>query len=204
MTYLGKRLSVFYHVARMGIWEAVDKEIMSRLTASGLLEHAEFVRNDCEDVSLFEFPTLDLLRHHAADNESIVLYLHTKGASNGGPSIDDWRACMLYWMVERWRECVDQIIKGYDAVGINRRETPMAHFQGNFWWATSSHINKLGDVRKVPFKPVRPKSERPQGERHKAEFWILSKPGKFYQPYNHDVRPYSQLNPRARYEGRPF
>ncbi len=200
MTYLGQKICVFYHVAQMGTWQTVDKEITDTLTASGLLERATLFRNDCPDVSQFEFPTIDMLRMYAADNECLLLYLHTKGVSRPGPSIDDWRAAMLYWMVERWRECVHKLSKGFDVVGYTRCERPMPHFQGNFWWAKSSYIRKLDDPRKITFIP----SVANQGERHKCEFWVLSKPGKFYQPYNHNVRPYSQLNPRSRYEGKPF
>ncbi len=201
MAYRNKRLTVVYHVAHLGIWESVDAEIMACLKASGLLDHAEFVRNDCEDTSLFEFPTIELLRKHADDNDSMILYLHTKGVSRTGPSIDDWRACMLYWMVERWNECVDKLIKGYDAVGYTRCERPLPHFQGNFWWAKSSYIRTLGDPRDIEFIP----SVSNQGERHKAEFWILSKPGRFYEPYNHrPVRPYADRNPRSSYEGKAF
>jgi hypothetical protein len=199
--YRNTKLAVFYHVAQMGAWEAVDAEIMGSLNASGLLAHADhFVRNVCADVSLYEFPTIDLLRAHAATNDCAILYLHTKGVSRTGPSIDDWRAAMLYWMVERWRECADKLIKGFDVVGYTRCERPLPHFQGNFWWAKASHVRKLPDQRAIKFIP----SVANQGERHKAEFWILSKPGRFYEPYNHKVRPYSEMNPRSRYEGKPF
>lgn len=200
MAYRDTRLRIFYHVAQMGTWETVDAEIMRCLNESGILDHAELVRNECADVSRFEFPTIDLLHKYAAENDGAVLYLHTKGVSKTGPSIDDWRACMLYWMVERWRECADKIIKGYDVVGYTRCDRPLPHFQGNFWWAKTSYVRKLNDVRKIRFI----KSVSNQGERHKAEFWILSKPGSFYEAYNHRVRPYSECNPRSRYVGQPF
>lgn len=198
--YRDTRLAVFYHVACMGQWRAVDDEIMSCLLGSGLFDYADhFGRNVCEDVSRYEFPTIDLLREYAATHEGVVLYLHTKGVSRTGPSIDDWRACMLYWMVERWRECVDKLAR-FDVVGYTRCERPLPHFQGNFWWAKTSHIRKLGDPHDLQFTPSVPN----QGERHKAEFWVLSKAGRFYEPYNHRLRPYADRNPRSRYEGKPF
>lgn len=197
--YRGISISVFYHCAQLGTWKAVDQEIMASLNASGILEHADFIRNDC-DGKLFEFPTIDLLYQHAKEHDGLVLYLHTKGVTKGGLSIDDWRACMLYWTVERWRECADKLLKGYDVVGITRCETPKPHYQGNFWWAKTSYLRTLDDVRKIEFV----KAVDNQGERHKAEFWVLSKPGKFYEAYNHRVRPYSQRNPRSRYVGKVF
>lgn len=196
------RLSVYYHVACMGTWESVDREIMAALSKSGLLDEAAlFVRNVCADVSLFEFPTIDMLYADAKENDGFVLYLHTKGVTKPNQQpINDWRACMIYWMVERWRECVQKLAIGYDALGITRCEKPLPHYQGNFWWAKNSYIRTLDDVRTVKFTP----SVSNQGERHKAEFWIMSKPGRFYEPYNHRVRPYIERNPRERYVGKPF
>jgi hypothetical protein len=200
--YRNTNIAVFYHVACMGDWERVDAEIIGALTNSGLADAADtFVRNTCEDVSQFEFPTIDLLRDYAEHNDGPILYLHTKGVSRSGPTIDDWRACMLYWMVERWRECLDKMIKSkLDTVGYTRCERPLPHYQGNFWWASASHIRRLDDQRNISFIP----SVSNQNERHKAEFWLLSKPGRFYEAYNHQVRPYAQPNPRSRYVGKPF
>lgn len=195
----GQMVAVFYHCARLGAWEAVDKEIMSALTASGLLDHTDkFVRNECAP-DVFEFPTIELLREHAAVNEGAILYLHTKGASRPAQSIDDWRACMLYWTVERWRECVAKLAS-YDAVGVCQVDTPIPHYQGNFWWATAAHIRKLGDPHAITFRP----RVANQGERHKAEFWVQSAAGKFYKGYHHKIDPYATRNPRASYEGRAF
>lgn len=195
-------IAVFYHCARLGTWEAVDKEITAALTTSGLLERADsFVRNECAP-DVFEFPTIELLREFAATHEDwFVLYLHTKGVSRPQQSIDDWRACMLHWMVGRWQECVAKLANGYDAVGINVVDTPLRHFQGNFWWATTKHIRTLGPVREVEFV----KTVANQGERHKAEFWVIADPrARIYQPYSHRLNPYATRNPRRNYEGRAF
>lgn len=191
-------IAVFYHVARLGSWEAVDAEIMAALKGSGLLEQAELVRNECEPEA-FEFPTIDLLRQYAAMNDAHILYLHTKGVSHSKASIDDWRAAMLYWMVTRWRECVAKL-EQYDAVGYSHVETPIPHFQGNFWWTKAEHIRKLGNPQDITFKPT----VSNQSDRHKAEFWLLSRPAKWYQPYHHRLNPYVARNPRRNYEGRPF
>lgn len=201
MAYRDTSITIFYHVAQMGLWEKVDAEITACLNASGILDHAKLVRNECSNISLFEFPTIDMLRAHAASNDGMILYVHTKGVSRTGPSIDDWRACMLYWMVERWRECVDKLLKGHDVVGYTRCDRPLPHFQGNYWWARSSYIRTLGDPRKVQFIP----SVSNQGERHKAEFWLLgNRKVKLYEAYNHRLRPYSDRNPRERYVGKSF
>lgn len=197
------KIAVFYHCARLGEqWSSIDAEIMRTMTASGLLDRADvFVRNDCRDIGLFEFPTLEMVARFAVQNpEYLVLYLHTKGASHQIASVADWRACMLYWIVERWQECVAKFERNFDAVGVSVVDTPIRHFQGNFWWATAKHIATLPEPRSIEFI----KAVDNQGERHKCEFWILSQPAKVYTPYHHHLNPYRTRNPRNRYEGRPF
>lgn len=197
------RVAVFYHCARMGSWSRIDAEIMGALRGSRLTEVAKpFVRNECADVSQFEFPTLDLICQFARDNDDYaVLYLHTKGASNSRPSIDDWRAMMLYWMVQRWQECVAKLAAGYDAVGTTIIDSPARHYQGNFWWATTAHIRRCGNARDVVYTPTHAN----QTERHKAEFWIIANPeAKPYEPYRHPLNPYQKRNPPRNYRGRRF
>lgn len=197
-----RKLAVFYHVAHLGSWLAVDAQITAALTTSGLLDAADvFIRNDCTNVELFELPTINMLRTFSLDHGNYdVLYVHTKGVTQRRPCIDDWRACMLYWTVERWRECVEKLHAGYDAVGISRMENPLPHFQGNFWWATTDHLRHLQPVQRVVYKPSWPN----QGERHKAEFWVIGTGGKAYSPYHHKINPYAVRNPRASYVGRKF
>lgn len=197
------RIAVFYHCAHMGSWQKIDGEIMGALNAMKLAQRATpFVRNDCDDVSQFEFPTLDLLCQFAAEHDDYaVLYLHTKGASHARRSIDDWRAMMLYWMVNRWQECVAKLASGYDAVGTTIMDSPVRHYQGNFWWATTEHIRRCGNPRNVVYTPT----HHNQTERHKAEFWIIGLPeAKAYEPYRHRINPYIHPNPPRNYQGRHF
>lgn len=195
------KIAIFYHVAHIGPWIAVDDEIMGVLHSSGLLQTADvFVRNDCADPSLFEFPTLNMLREFSTQHTYYALYLHTKGVTRPSDSVSDWRACMLYWLVERWRECVAKLTHGYDCVGINQVDSPVRHFQGNFWWAKTQFIRKLSPVQQVRYRP----SCHDQTDRHKAEFWLLGKGANAYMPYHHRLNPYITRNPRASYVGRSF
>lgn len=197
---MAKRISVFYHVAMLGdAWQAVDAQITAGIAASGLSPDV-FVRNECRDTDLFEFPTLDMVRRFAEDHDYYILYLHTKGVTQPIQSVADWRACMLYWNVERWRECVEKLDKGYDAVGINIIDSPIRHFQGNFWWTTTKHIRKLGPIRDVKYRPTHSN----QTDRHKAEFWLLGKGASVYQPYHHRIDPYCTGNPASNYVGKSF
>ncbi|NCD17237.1 MAG: hypothetical protein EOL91_07970 [Actinobacteria bacterium] len=184
----------------MGTWEKVDNEIMTALKESELLENTDvFVRNECKDTSLFEFPTLEMLDAFALSNDYNVLYLHTKGVTQDKKCIDDWRASMIYWNITRWRECVKKL-EEYDTVGINVVSTPKRHFQGNFWWATTGHIRRIGTVREVTFEKV----EENMTERHKCEFWILGSLGNAYCPYHHKINPYMTENPKENYINKKF
>ena len=195
------KIAIFYHIAKMGNWKKVDEQIMGKLRDSGLLAKADvFVRNECSDTKLYEFPTIHMLDEFSLRNNNYsILYIHTKGVSRLEPTIEDWRECMLYWNVERWRECKDKLDKGYDAVGINVVDMPIRHFQGNFWWANAEHIRTLGTVDSITFK-----DRADLTHRHKAEFWVLSKPCRVYSPYHHRINPYMKHNPRVNYEGLKF
>lgn len=202
MSNTTKRIAIFYHVAHLGdFWLSVDEQITKTLVASGLIERADLlIRNDCKRADLFEFPTLNMLHEFAKTSDFYILYLHTKGVTQPTPSVSDWRECMLYWVVERWRECVAKLDAGFDAVGINVIDSPVKHFQGNFWWATTKLIRQLDRVETVQYVPTHSN----QTERHKAEFWLLGKGARAYAPYHHHLNPYLTRNPRASYVGRKF
>ena len=83
---------------------------------------------------------------------------------------------MEYVCIDSWRECVKDLY-AHDTVGMNLYRTPFVHYSGNFWWAKGSHIIKLNN----PFdgsdtKPTKGKDTLT--ERHNAESWVCSVPGK--------------------------
>jgi len=121
----------------------------------------------------FEFLTLNWLKQHCdRPSDSYILYLHTKGISipmysDARGCRDDWRKCMMYWDVEKWKDCVKKLEEGYDTVGC--LYTKRQFWYGNFWWCTSKHIQKL------------PKVELPRGGRKRRSFkrfyyeqWLLN------------------------------
>lgn len=193
------KIAIFYHCALMGNWKQVDKEIMGKLKESGLLERADvFVKNQCKDIGLYEIPTLGMIYQFATKNpDYYILYIHTKGVSKpDSDNVKDWRACLLYWNVERWRNCIEKLDKGYDAVGIDIHDFPINHFRGNYWWAKAKHIRQLGLAQKINTKG----KEKFIDERHKAEFWILSREAKTFSFYLYKDNPYITPNPRSNYE----
>ena len=135
----------------------------------------------------WELHTLKLLHDDCIkDPEQYVMYMHTKGLSHFYNSVKNtpwtsnvntWRKFMEYVCIDQWRDCIKDLLD-CDAVGMNLAKQPFIHFSGNFWWATGSHIAKLND----PFKDshLNPAPTRPGvTQRHNAEAWVGSIPGKF-------------------------
>lgn len=117
------------------------------------------------------------------NNEGLMLYAHSKGASNPSDVNIRWRRSMIYWNVIRWQDCVEKL-KEYETVGshwiyptISMPEhiygNPM--YGGNFYWARCELIRTW----------MRPTVEH----RHAAEGWIgykyVQKPWKLWDwtPY---------------------
>lgn len=131
------------------------------------------------DYSLGEFFTLGKLKSFCDSlTENIpVCYVMTKGESNGfnNPCIIDHRKYMSYFVLQNMKTCIDFIMDGYDAVGVDWATTPSLnkhkHFSGNFWWASSDYIKSLPEINPPSF------SIDFGAHRHKCEFWIgLNKP----------------------------
>jgi len=106
------------------------------------------VINYSKDISLFECVTIKhIISFSKVHSNYNILYLHTKGASytknyiyNDG--IVSWTNYMLYCLVDNFQTCTD-LLNSYDTVGCNFRNDPKKHYSGNFWWATSSYLQKL-------------------------------------------------------------
>lgn len=186
------RISVYLHVAAMNHWREVVIDLAARVEASGiydvatdlaacivgdgsigadLLEDRWRVVSTGEPISAFEYPTLERLWNDCRDDpDRLVLYLHTKGVSHPGkrPQRDRWRRYMSYFLLTRWRECVEILAEGVEVVGTERVLNDLYfedHFAGNFWWARGDYVAQL----ERPFP-----SPRRTHPRFWAEMWILS------------------------------
>lgn len=191
------RLRHFYHVYAEGAWARPVREHIEALVAAkfagritiGLvgpsadrdrarsrlalqfaaLRHCrvDWIERDAG----FEQVTLAALHAWARDTEedTAVLYAHTKGAHDVTDWNATWRRSMTRRVVGNWRRCIRLLDDGYDAVGCHWL-TPEKHhappvyvvpspfYGGNFWWARSSYLRRLPPVA----------AER----RHDAEKWI--------------------------------
>ena len=186
------KVAVFYHCAKLGEYKKIDKEIMSALRESGILKDAIFIKNECSHVDEYEFPTLEMLKDFAERYDYKILYIHTKGATNENECIAEWRKCMIYFLIERWKDCVAKL-EGADTVGVLRTNDPCDHYKGNFWWSKSSHIRKLESPREADVPILEGNG------RHKAEFWLLSEKGEHHCPYSPERDPYGVKYERANY-----
>lgn len=186
------------------VGRSIIESQINTLVESGIIEHSELFfycnydianydwlkdrLNDYKNISYidnhieprdWEIPTLKSLKDYCdnASEETYVLYIHHKGVTRiGNQAVNDWRDLMMYFNVTKWRECVEQLDNGHDTAGVLwRGNYHHLHYSGNFWWARSSYIKKLPEVR----MPVENNyfgqfGLGPPGYLHKmdAEFWI--------------------------------
>jgi len=185
----GRRIALFWHIARMGNWQEVVAEQASLMQASGLLDVAESAMAmtageggpamlpapfhavvDGFSLREYEFPTLELLYHWAKRNpDAAILYFHTKGVSDPSSRVKaEWRKYMGWGCIERWRDCLDELEK-HDTCGVewfeghwqNQVTGCAGFYAGNFWWANATHLAKLPDPRTLR-----------RSNRWEAEAWI--------------------------------
>jgi hypothetical protein len=194
------KIAIFYHIAQIGLGAFIYQSQIHRLHSSGLIDAANYIHFGVNgDQELFNVPekaiikrntywkeeteTLISLRDFALENPDYkILYIHTKGASKGTLESQSWRLMMEYFVIDRWKECVNYLDE-YDCVGhswlvlgdtiwsngeITKNVDNIGHYPGNFWWANASYINRMND------------NYLETGYRLDREFWIGS--GKNYNP----------------------
>ena len=164
-------IHIFYHIGAMNHYREVVAEQINLLDESNLLSNAtlhvgkvglgEFkdllpsdkveIMFDLDNINLGEGPTLNELQHFCNRSHELVniLYMHTKGVSDDNSkeprltATRDWRHMMEYFCISYWRQCIQKLEDGFNAVGCNWYTQPWPHFSGGFWWATSDTIKRL-------------------------------------------------------------
>jgi hypothetical protein len=190
---MSPKLIHYYHLYSQGYWMDAWEEHIKKVQDSGLYDRLESIKvgmvgaqinrdEAAEIVKVYdkveiaaslpggwEQETLDVIYNdiHSSEEETYVLYAHTKGSAYRSPISVWWRRDMNKHTIGRWQESIALLDDEYDATGIYWRTMPMLgkrspvmhpHFSGNFWWAKASYLRTLG-------KPVR-------GNRYDAEAWI--------------------------------
>lgn len=105
------------------------------------------------------------------DNNTPMLYIHTKGVSHTHPilkkNINAWVRYLDLYVIKQWERCLEGL-KENDAAGGFYVEDPK-HFQGNFFWANSNYIKGLSRINNLNIANL-----------NRGEFWILSNTDKVY------------------------
>ena len=134
-----------------------------------------------QEDSGYEGVTLKKLWEFAKTDDGLVYYAHTKGSSRGGIVNQLWCRSMLFFSSVRWQHAIMPLVESNsEAAGchyISKDKFPdyfkmfkehhphgYSFFAGNFWWAKSSHVQKLSE----------PKTE----DKYSAEGWLGSVPFK--------------------------
>lgn len=169
---------IFYHLTPLNDYYERFLKTFSKVEKSGLLGKVDkffvFLNGEVDENVSFhdkicaiknalhpnESVTINSLRDFCVKNENCnILYLHCKGVTKpDNQNINCWIDLMEYFLIEKHSQCIDDLRK-YDAAGVNAGGSPL-HFSGNFWWASSNYISKLGKCPDSYYAP---------------EMWVLSK-----------------------------
>ena len=168
------KIAIFYHTFQAGITAFIYQQQIHRLYASGLVKEADYIHIGVNgDQEMFNVPskakvvynknlkeetdTLVALKDFAYKNPDYkILYFHLKGGSKQTLIADSWRLMMEYFVIDRWKECIEYL-DDYDCVGqtfkplgptlwsdgSTTENTGLGCFCGNFWWANASYIQTL-------------------------------------------------------------
>lgn len=154
-----------------------------------------------------ENPTLDLLWQMAkrVPAHTPLLYIHCRGLRYKPTDppyepVRDHNAMMRYFLIEKWREAVANLVEtGASVAGCNVEEQPFLHVSGNMWWADSSAIAE------IPESPLALEAEVPRdhfyARRNLAEQWLgrYIPREKFHCLHTSGVHHYLDTYPRERY-----
>jgi len=153
---MSSKIAIFYHVYQYGDWEKLFEHQIVKLQKSGVYDEAEYihigvngswrmpydlvkvnsvVRN--KNVKSEENTLADLYNFCKDNPDWKVLYINMLGVTN--PNKNDLREYQEHFVIDNWKQSVSKLNE-YDCVGAQWESD---HYEGNFWWANASYINKL-------------------------------------------------------------
>ena len=100
----------------------------------------------------YEAPTHEYLQRYCNGfPQSLVYYFHCKGVTHPDSPLKErivrWRMLMEQFILIEWSDCVEALLSGNVACGVNLKGlddgVSWRHFSGNVWWARCDHINRL-------------------------------------------------------------
>lgn len=176
------KYNIFWHVCSLNNWLEVVEDQLKSIVDSGLINiidkiYINFLGNSKHDIDFltkqcskiyvvnytdnykdYERSCLHCLLDWSQNNESNILYMHTKGVSRPeNNNVWNWRKLLEKHLIYNHKNCIDKL-QDYDIVGINfldqgkkeqkiLNENHCAHFSGNFWWSKTSYIRILPKIR---------------------------------------------------------
>jgi hypothetical protein len=116
----------------MSNWHVVDK-----ITSDNSKLKVEYASH----ANTYEYGALTLMHKHAANNNDILFYLHTKSVTRPDyvPYIQS-RDNLNTHNITRWRDRLQDITQGKSHSGYNFTD----HYAGNYYWTNSSFVNLAG------------------------------------------------------------
>lgn len=163
-----------FHVGINGGDES--REVASRVLpqSAQIVMHGLQCKNECRTIRLLE----EWLPGH---EDWYVLYFHAKGATHpaGDGFTGTWRACMMRHCVQNWRQCVNDLDEGYEAVGVHWMvppATPVGQhiFAGTFFFAKASFLATLPSI--MERDRIKLSGIDSADSRYEAEVWIGNGP----------------------------
>jgi len=161
----------YFHVCQCGEWRRSFDLIMEEVRKHGLYDNTSEIRigivsepgNAHLESELWKDPKFKIIytgnkseyeRHtlkHMKSQSYIdppntrYYYLHTKGIKHFNTPNEEpivhWIRDMLYWNIQQWKNAIEKL-EFHSTYGCNYNSI---HYSGNFWWATSKHIQTLSD-----------------------------------------------------------
>ena len=153
------------------------------------------ITNYSTDPQLYEGPTINKIIDFSSDNNDCnILYIHTKGIRYNvmDEKENDWIDLMLYFLLDKHKECIEKLNEHYDTVGCNYycKENPyiLPHFSGNFWWANTNYLKKNQKINES------------LKDRSSPEFWLFKSAPLYHTIFNSQINHYVSRYPKQIYE----
>ncbi len=142
-------------------------------TIYDIFDNPKFIYEYDIITSVYEFPTLKKVEKYCLENnDSLIWYAHSKGASHGSDDSAAWRGLMNHFVLKKWRLCHGLLAStNYTTCGSiltfdsQRKAGWNTYYAGNMWWSKCSQINRLTRIEKLD-----------QNDRYIAELYVTSEP----------------------------
>ena len=147
--------------------------------------------------SYFDIPSIRIIHelskfwNQSSKINTQVLYMHSLGSTymDRYQSIDDWRHMLFYFYIEKHLSSYHLLESDeLDCIGVNLIDQPSKHFDGNFWWSTSTYLTKL------------PTLQYSSTGRHEVTQWLLQLPHvRIFTLHSYSINHYINQYPRCCY-----